>query len=141
MTQTNHVIVHVIFPLIIGTLIYILFRNDRILIFEWIKYVSIDDTIYTIRRSTLPLCKYIPNFILYSIPDFIWVYSGTISLLYIWKCSMYKYLWIFLPVICAVGAEILQKVGLISGTFCIIDITFYITGFVLSYIIGRRINE
>jgi len=142
MPQIKHIIIHIILPLVVGALIYILFRSNTLLIFKWLEYININDTIHVVRNHTVLLCKYIPDFLLYSLPDGIWVYSATSALLLIWEHTLYKHLWIYLPVTSAVAAEILQSTGLIAGTFCMFDIIAYITGLILScIIINKRRKE
>jgi hypothetical protein len=68
------------------------------------------------------MIPYIPNFVLYSVPDGAWVYSSTATLMYIWKDKFLNF-WVFVPVVLAIITEILQikSINLVMGTFHMFD--------------------
>lgn len=119
----------------LGASIYLLFRKDTLLVFTWIDYIGASDIVFFIRDNVFFIHKYIPDFFLYSLPDGIWVYSGTVAFVIIWKNysnNSYGVFWIVLSFSCAVVAEILQLFGTVKGTFCSVDIVFYILFFCLA---------
>ena len=127
--------IHILLPIFVGASIYLLFRKDTLLVFSWLDYIGMSDTLFMIRDNISFVRKYIPDFILYSLPDGIWVYSGTIAFIIIWKKNkktVFSVFWTFLPFSCAVVIEILQQFRIVNGTFCSVDIIFYILLFCLA---------
>ncbi|MCK5215926.1 MAG: hypothetical protein KAR05_11320 [Candidatus Omnitrophica bacterium] len=135
------ILIHVLVPIFIGSLIYLMFRNSSLLVFNWIDFCGAKPFIFAARNNVLILRKYIPDFFLYSLPDGIWVYSCTFALLIIWKnClnNLYGFFWIFIPLLCSLGAEFLQLFGMVEGTFCLFDITAYISFFCLALYFNKE---
>lgn len=65
----------------------------------------------------------IPNWIIYSLPDGLWVYSFSAMLYLIWRENFKITQKIFFfPFIVLCGMELLQLIKIINGTFDIIDI-------------------
>jgi len=126
---------HILLPISVGVSIYLLFRKDTLLVFSWLDYIGAIDTLFMIRDNIFFVRKYIPEFIIYSLPDGIWVYSGTVAFIIIWKKStknIFSVFWVFLPFSCAVVIEIFQLFRIVNGTFCSVDIVFYILLFCLA---------
>lgn len=66
------IFIHIIFPLVCGLLIYILFRAPV----TWLhSFLSIKQTIFSIPRNL------ISEFLLFQVPDMCWAYALTASLL------------------------------------------------------------
>lgn len=127
-------LVHVCLPTLMGAFIYILFRKDTLLVFEWLDAMGMTPLVLEIRAITLPVKQLFPAFVLYSIPDGIWVYSATALFGMIWNdspCIWQRTFWIFLPLVTSVTAEILQFLNIVQGTFCALDILAYFFFFVL----------
>lgn len=70
----------------------------------------------------------IKNYILFSVPDGLWLYSFTSSMILIWKKSNFRYknLWMFSGGIIAISHEVGQRLGLFSGTYDVKDLTTYL---------------
>lgn len=82
----------------------------------------------------------IPNPILYSLPDALWVYSFTAVMQYVWFQQQNRYgrmFWIFLPVSLGVGGEIGQLFKIVPGTFDPVDLFAYIAACVLASIFSN----
>jgi hypothetical protein len=117
-------------PLSIGSIIYILFRNDSLIMFDWFEKLNIIDEITSIRKNTLPLTAKIPNWFLFSLPDGLWIFSYISLILLVWdnKLNNSSIFWILIIPGLAVLSEILQFFDLCSGTFDVMDLIFYIAG-------------
>ena len=127
-------VLHVLVPIFIGSLIYILFRKESLTVFLWLKQLSIYELTVELSNSLVELKNRIPFIILYSLPDGIWVYSATYLMLIIWEEKWKNrdaFLWVALPFICSIGAELLQFFHIIDGSFCLYDMTFCLFGFIL----------
>jgi len=115
--------IHVIFPLFLGGLLYISFRSLSLRMFRWFEIIGIHDLILIIRKTISPLKNNLPNWIYYSLPDGLWVYSLSSALMLLWdnQYEKGKY-WLAIPLIFGVIIELAQSVKLFPGTFDIIDI-------------------
>ena len=104
--------------------------------FTWFKYIGIENYILYLRHAISNLKLYLPQWIYFSLPDGLWVYSLTSILLIIWN-NQYKTakMWLLIPLLFGPLIEISQGLKIFSGTFDFLDLTFSITGLLLSYII------
>ena len=126
--------------LLLGGLIYILFRSSSLLMFDWCNKIGLSNSINSLRDYTNPIVKEIPHWFLYSLPDGLWIFSYISLILYIWQNSVsFKNIsWILIIPILAIGSEIGQLLGLVSGTFDFADLVFYILGMTLPFIIFNK---
>lgn len=135
---------HVLLPISIGAFIYILFRKESLTVFLWLDKVSLLDTATILRDIVFGFKDKMPTIILYSLPDGIWVYSATYLMLIIWNGNMKNIsamFWILAPLLLSIGAELLQSIHIVQGTFCFYDMAFYIIGFIIPVTIFRRHYE
>lgn len=131
-------IIHIFFPISIGGLIYIFFRSKSLLMFSWFNNLGLNQIIRYFRTSLNIYSNYIPDWLLYSLPDGLWVYSFSSSLLLLWEKEVkISSFWLFLPFLFGSGIEIMQKFDLVSGTFDIIDLIICLLGSILSIIIVK----
>ena len=122
-----------LFTLTFGGLVYILFRQDTLKMFSWFDSFNLLEVLTEIRFFTLPLSEHLPHWLLYSLPDGLWLFSYISVLLVIWGNTISKQniYWLLLVPVIAIFSEIGQFFKVISGTFDIIDLIFYIVGAVL----------
>ncbi len=134
--RTRITIIHVIFPLVIGSLIYIFFRPTSLRVFKWIDFVGIRNGIESLRSYFSPIDKYIPIWVRFSLPDSLWVYSFTSSMLIVWhdEIKIGKYL-LLVPLFLGCLLELAQSVKVFPGTFDIMDLFLNVTGFILSIVL------
>jgi hypothetical protein len=78
--------------------------------FKWFQNLGIGNEINEIRKLTIPLSKSLPDWILYSLPDGLWVFSYMALMLFIWNRNItaQNILWFFLVPILAIGSEVFQ---------------------------------
>tara|TARA_B100000427_G_scaffold326344_1_gene334797 strand:+ start:204 stop:632 length:429 start_codon:yes stop_codon:yes gene_type:complete len=126
-----------LFTLIIGGLIYILFRVETLKMFKFFDLFSIGTQIDKIRVYTVPYSEYLPNWFLFSLPDGLWIFSYTSLVLYIWKNKLKKenIFWVFIVPFISIFSELGQIFNIIPGTFDLIDLIFYLIGFLLPFFI------
>jgi len=126
--------------LIIGGLIYILFRSNSLLMFEWFALLGILDLVIFCRGMIDPILHLIPSWILYSAPDGLWMFSYMCFILMVWGNSIdYKNLiWIILLPLYAFYTEFGQFFGFVSGTFDFLDLFFYFLGCLFPFILYTR---
>lgn len=121
---------------IIGGLIYLIYRPTSLIMFEWSHKIGIEDWIISLREQFGRTVM--PNWVVYSLPDGLWLLSYLIIIDSIWykSHSILFYCFILaLPVI-ALLSEILQLFGVINGVFDIIDFLFYILAFLFYLLIN-----
>jgi len=128
--------------LIIGTAIYILFRSTDLLVFTWIENIGLGEEVNELRDWANPILPHLPEFILFSLPDGLWAFSFSASILLIWRNEKSKkYLWLLVPIVFAILPEILQKFKLFPGTFDVYDLIMSLTGIGLSLLLTQFKNK
>lgn len=136
MDKRNLILIHCFTPLFLGGLLYISFRSLTLKMFTWFKYVGIENYILDLRHEILNLKLYLPQWIYFSLPDGLWVYSFTSALIIFWDNDFEKVkYWLLIPFITGILIEILQGFKLFPGTFDFLDLTFSALGLLLSKII------
>ncbi|MFT5686355.1 MAG: hypothetical protein ACI8RZ_007311 [Myxococcota bacterium] len=129
----------VVLPIVVGGLIYILFRTDTLLMFQWAETLSLSDSITRGRAAAAPLTPWVPGFVLFSIPDGVWVFSATAFFARLWHDGplWIRAAWIGAAPAMAIGGELGQIVGLVPGTFDVLDILAYIAATLGALMIAR----
>lgn len=117
--ENSKKIIHAFFSMFIGSMIYILFREKRLLMFKWFKFIKLDFVINFLRDSFYKYRIYISKSVLFSLPDALWVYSFTMFL------SIYFKNKIILSSI-FVGSMIIEILQLwfVTGTFDMYDVIY-----------------
>ena len=111
-------------PMLLGGIIYILFRPESLVMFQWFDYLGFTQIIKNFRAFLLPLLLNTPDWVIYSIPDGIWVFSLTAMLSKIWQDGpiISKFIWCSIGPVIGIAGEIAQYFHLIKGTFDIDDL-------------------
>jgi hypothetical protein len=124
-----------IFPIVFGGLIYLGFRSSSLLMFKWFNFIGFKKIIDNYRFYILPLKDNLPEWFYLSLPDGIWVFSLTTSLIVYWEFDYTSVkIWLLFPLILGIAVEILQYFFIFPGTFDILDLILSIIGFTLSLI-------
>lgn len=128
---------HVFLPLLAGLSIYMLFRAQSLIIFDWFVGTGLWEFVELLRARSAALNDLIPGFMIFSLPDALWVYSLTSLMLIIWNGSggTSRLIWISLGLILGAGAEIGQLLGLVRGTFDAVDLLLCIVAAVASLVL------
>ena len=92
--KTIFTIIHFLSPLLIVGLLYILFRSTDLRMFKWFSFIGLDELIHLARETAFPLQKLLPVWTYYSLPDGLWVYSFSSTLIF-WNGKLT--FWLFLP--------------------------------------------
>jgi hypothetical protein len=125
MHRTFKIFIHIVTPIIIGSLIYLLFRPKNILVFDYFKILKIDLLINTFRTSVILVKPY--DWIIFCLPGGLWLYSYTYAVGMSWSNEINKknLFWYLLPLILSISSEFGQFLKIIRGTFDWQDIGFY----------------
>ena len=110
---------HVILTMLVGGLIYLLFRSSDLLMFRWFEVLKLDRTIHWIREYFYEYRRFIPASVLYSLPDALWIYSFTMYLSFYFRNIVI----ILIPAVGSLLVEICQ-LWFVPGTFDIIDVLY-----------------
>lgn len=110
---------HVFLPLFLGGFVYILFRSESLLMFKWFHLLGADELIHGWRIQAAQYRNSIPEFILFSIPDGVWVYSLTVFMGALWHNASLpaRFFWVSIGPLLGIGGELGQILGFVPGTF------------------------
>lgn len=128
-------LLHVLLPLFLGTMIYLLFRTTSLLVFDWLGFVGLLGPLMDFREFMAPVQSSLPEWFLFSLPDGLWVYSWVASMVLVWgRISGFQSgFWILIGPVLGCGSELAQYGMLLPGTFEISDLEFYLLGAFLAY--------
>lgn len=129
--------------LTLGSCIYLFFRADTLLMFDWVEKMQITESLETIRTYTLPVKKEMPNWVIFSLPDGLWNFSYVCLMFSIWEGAVNtKSIWwtLLIPII-AVLSELFQLINIVPGTFDSTDLIFYFFGFLLPFFLILKNNK
>lgn len=118
-------------------LIYIFFRTSTLKMFNWFDKLGVSEIMKTIRNNTLQYSNELPKWLVYSLPDGLWIFSYVCLMLYIWaETAIKKSLpWILVVPIIAILSELGQATNLVSGTFDTTDLMFYIIFSIIPFLL------
>lgn len=110
--------------LFFGGGLYLMCRSEHLVMFDWCKAIGIYPLIQQLRPQ-----GHFDSWVIYSLPDGLWLFSYIILTGAIWAFDMRKSLLCSVPlIVIAIGSELLQLPHIIRGTFDIIDLLCYIAG-------------
>lgn len=113
---------YIFFALIISLFIYVFYRTDRTLINQMMIYLlsfKTYDNLKSSINSTFPLNKYI----IYSLPEGLWVFCITLtSKEFYFNLYQKRINCVFIPLIFAIGLELMQLFHITNGRFDFLDI-------------------
>ncbi|MCU0437615.1 MAG: hypothetical protein MUC49_06840 [Raineya sp.] len=134
----NHKYLYATICLLVSLWIYVFYRVEQIVVNRII--ISITSPAFfkqvslTI-RNLLPL----PNFVVYSLPEGLWVFAITIiSGSQILKIGKIKLTMIYIPLIVACLIELVQYMRWSKGTFDILDIAVVWISWMLAYMFEKQ---
>jgi hypothetical protein len=140
-SQNNHNRLYILLcalALLLGGMIYILFRTPEPVFFHWIRAVGLEGWLNLARSKSLSLSQVFPKWIVFSLPNGLWAFAYALLITGIWKGSKsrLKYFWMASIPLLVVGFEILQYAEIIPGTFCMQDIALGMAGLTTGILAG-----
>jgi hypothetical protein len=129
-------VLHVIVPLILGALIYVLWRKDTLLVFDWLRACRLEQPTATLRQLAKPLGETLPRWVLFSLPDGLWVYATVSCMLLIWRRSsgIAATIWVLMGPFLGIASELGQLFRVVPGQFDIKDMFLYFAGSVTAVV-------
>lgn len=122
-----------VISLLFGIVIYALFRPLDLIGFQWARLLGLEKYILSMRSFVSTNHVKLPDLIIHSIPNACWVFSWTVMLMVIvGESKGFLRIWMFVPLVTAVGFELLQACYLVSGTFDLMDLVTTLLAWLLS---------
>ena len=118
--------------------IYLAFRSTKLRLFAWNHAFGLEAMVHDLREAVVRSGIAPPAFVVYSLPDGLWLLSLLIVLGRVWavdRGTAARVRWG--TVGAALGHEGLQALRLNAGTGCWIDVACYFAAGVLSAWVGR----
>jgi hypothetical protein len=128
-------------PLLIGGVIYLLWRSTSLLMFCWFDFLGLHSVIDAIRTATAPMRGYMPSWMLYSLADAAWASCGVFLFAALWSDSGHpsRHFWVLLAPTLTIGGEFAQFFHLIPGTFDIADVISCTLACAVSVLLANRL--
>lgn len=125
-------LLHGLLPVFIGGMIYIIWRSTTLWMFDWFAALRITGLINALRMLAFP----VPGWFIYSLPSGLWLYSFSFSLNYVWVDAKtpYRFFWLALAPVAAIGSELGQLAGFVPGTYDHADLGLYVVALTLSFL-------
>lgn len=119
--KVKNILYFVIFPLLLGTVIYVSTRTNNI---YFLKALNLEN-------SKISL----PNWIMFNLPDGLWAFSFSSLIAIIWQNSIRKeyMFWLIFSCIVSIIFEISY------GTFDLLDLIFILIGFLIPFIYFKHL--
>ncbi|MDB4488911.1 hypothetical protein N9017_02220 [Akkermansiaceae bacterium] len=122
----------------VGGIIYIIWREQSLLMFEWFDLIGLSYFIGSIRYFGT-LIGYPPEWVVFSLPNALWVLGGFLLFFSIWeKESFERNIWLVLFSTIAIGSEIAQLIGFIPGTYDSVDMFLMCVVITLAISINKK---
>lgn len=122
--------------LLLGSAIYVLFRPTSLLMFHWIDVVGMTTSIGTIRTWVNGFDKYMPTWIVYSLPFALWVSSYLFFIKGIWlnSTSLIRHAWFWCIPVIVIVTELAQNISIIPGHFDKVDLVTIVLGILFGFV-------
>lgn len=120
----------------IGGLIYLIFRDPSLLMFDWFKNIGLENVINQSRGDFSSIKTSLHPWIIYSLPNTLWFAGGLLLVQAMWdeKHTLEKLFWIMSFASVGIVSEAAQYFNFISGTFDFADLVpMLLVAFVFIY--------
>jgi len=141
--KKSFLLVHVALPLLLGGLIYLCWRDSGLLMFKWFRALDGESLIISLRQLTAPARPFLPSWLVYSLPDGLWVYALTAFMGHVWlgsRSSVLKFVCLAAGPVLGAGSELGQLAHLVPGSFDWADLGFYIFAAAFAFFAASRSN-
>lgn len=129
-----------IVPFSVGVLIYLFFRSRKLFYYQFVNILKLNTYVDVARKFLWVYRSYIPNWVIYSFPDGLWIFSMGIGIMFDrvnYKIALQIYTFIFsLTSMMEVFQDIYGGHGTFLGTYDKADLICYVIGYFLAVIIS-----
>lgn len=122
--------------LAVGGVIYLFLRAPVTLYFRAVDLLGLTSPVFAARRILEPVAAFTPRWVLFSLPDALWAYAGSASMLLLWRDegeTGSKLFWMSLFPVLSLGSEVAQLFHVLPGHFDPMDLTLSALGILLAY--------
>ena len=122
-------------PMLIGVLIYLLFRSKNLIFVQFVQELELSKNLVFFNLISSEII--LPNIILYSLPDALWAFALINLVLIIWDytITVNSAIWILISVLIILLSEFGQLFQILKGTFDINDLIIMLIASTLPFII------
>jgi hypothetical protein len=130
--RVGRVFLHIVLPLAVGSLIYILWRAPTLRVFRWFDTLGIASWIFRLRQFFAPYRAVVPRWVLFSLPAALWMYAmvAWFQTALLGSDRRFRWIWFSIALGLGVGSELGQLCRVVPGTFDGKDVAFYLAGWV-----------
>lgn len=132
-----------ILAVLLGGIIYILFRSSDIIAIHWMNSIGMEGWIQEIRSLELGGKLTVPQWIGYTLPNGLWAFAYALIISYLWirRSSWMKWVWLSTIPTLVFGFEMLQYLKILPGTFSMEDLLSGLTGILTGVLVGIKIQK
>ena len=123
--------------LALGGLIYVRYRSESLLMFDWFQNLGLGDLVKSIRMNATNSELF--GWVKFNMPAGLWLLAYMFMIDSVWgkeKNYVYLYFLYILPFL-AITSELMQISGLLPGTFDVMDLFCYVFAILLFVIIKK----
>ena len=99
----------VFLPLLLGVIIYLLYRSKNLFYYNFIHFLNINGYVLLARETAILYRKLFPTWVIYSLPDGLWLFSTGAVFLISRKKYLLHFFWFLFIYLFVVGGEFVQK--------------------------------
>ena len=99
----------VFLPLFLGVIIYLLYRSKNLYYYNFIHFLNINGYVLLAREAATLYRKLFPTWVIYSLPDGLWLFSTGAVFLVARKKYLLHFFWFLFIYLFVVGGEFVQK--------------------------------
>lgn len=138
--RTRPAMASALLALLVGGLLYLFCRPANTRVIAWIREAGFGHRLDLGRDALIPLCKRLPAWVLYSLPDGLWSFAYAVILSRLWwnRTGLAARLWLMTIPVVGIGFELSQALGWIPGTFTWPDLLFCTLGMLLGLSLRPR---
>jgi hypothetical protein len=122
MKGSSRALIIITLSLTLGAFIYFMTRSESIYLNQWMADLGLGNVLQFF-QATVDNTD-IPHWMIYSLPDALWMLALTLFILMIWDFKLHRRSipWIALAIIAGILFEIAQRFHIVPGTFDAIDL-------------------
>jgi hypothetical protein len=126
-----------VLSLIACLFIYVFYRTEKTIVNQLLISIFSYEK-YSLFRSSVETNFPLNSYLVYSLPEGLWVFCLTItSIPFYIELGNWKIRFVFIPVIFAIGLEVLQLLHITNGRFDVMDILFSLLFWCLASILRK----
>ncbi len=129
------------FSIFFGGMIYILWRNDSLIMFSLFDFIGLSYIINLLRTYTIEYNAIFPKWFYFSLPNALWAFGGLLLFYSIWNRNEKEYnIWVGLFIVISVYSELGQLYNIIPGTWDIQDLVFIALAIISAILLNTKLK-